>query len=83
MTRQMSISTNQVSSVMLRSKKLEIWEKKCGECERADKNQTGCHEIEHYMSKDRAMPEGDNPSFWDEFIKFTLIHIPKQVPKYK
>jgi hypothetical protein len=20
----------------------------------------------------RAMPEGDNPSFWDEFIKFTF-----------
>jgi hypothetical protein len=24
-------------------------------------------EIEPNPSKDRAMPEGDNPSFWDEF----------------
>jgi hypothetical protein len=26
-----------------------------------------CHEIEPNPSKDRAMHEGDNPSFWDEF----------------
>jgi hypothetical protein len=26
-------------------------------------NQTECHEIEPNSSKDRAMPEGDNPSF--------------------
>jgi hypothetical protein len=37
------------------------------ECERADKTQLECHEIEPNLSKDRAMHEGDNPSF----IKFT------------
>jgi hypothetical protein len=42
---QMHISTNHVSSVMLRSKKLEI-KKKSENWERADKNQTECHEIE-------------------------------------
>jgi hypothetical protein len=47
---------------MLRSKKLEI-QKKCKNCERADKNQKECNEIEPNPSKDRAMPEGDNPSF--------------------
>jgi hypothetical protein len=29
----------------------------------SDENQTECHEIEPNLSKDRAMPEGDNPSF--------------------
>jgi hypothetical protein len=38
-----------------------------------DENQTDCHEIEPNPSKDRAMPEGDNPSFWDEFTKFTFF----------
>jgi hypothetical protein len=45
--------------------------------------------IEPTPSKDRAMHEGDNLSFWDEFIKFTFfidsciyIRIFKQVPKY-
>jgi hypothetical protein len=33
------------------------------ETERADKNQIGCHEIKPNPSKDRAMHEGDNPSF--------------------
>jgi hypothetical protein len=37
------------------------------------KNQTLCHEIEPDPSKDRAMYEGDNPSFCDEFIKFTFF----------
>jgi hypothetical protein len=32
-----------------------------------------CHEIEPNPSKDRAMHEGDNPSFLDEFIKFTFF----------
>jgi hypothetical protein len=27
-----------------------------------------CHEVEPNPSKDRAMHEGDNPSFCDEFI---------------
>jgi hypothetical protein len=73
---QMRISTTQVSIVMLRSKKLEtrkkknVWKLK----EPSDENQTECHEIEPNPS-DRAMHEGDNPSFWDEFTKFILIHI--------
>jgi hypothetical protein len=37
--------------------------KKCENYERADKNQTKCHEIEPNPSKDRAMHEGQNPSF--------------------
>jgi hypothetical protein len=48
-----------------------------------------CHEIEPNPLKDRAMPEGDNPSFCDEFVKFTFfldssihIRILKQVSKY-
>jgi hypothetical protein len=48
---------------MLRSKKLEI-RKKCENCEEpSDENQTKCHEIEPNLLKDKAMPEGDNPSF--------------------
>jgi hypothetical protein len=57
---QMRISTTQVSSVMLRSKKLEIRKKIK---ERSDKNETECHETEPIPSKDRAMHEGDNPLF--------------------
>jgi hypothetical protein len=38
-----------------------------------DENQTECHEIEPNSSKDRAMPEEDNPSFLDEFTKFTFF----------
>jgi hypothetical protein len=41
--------------------------------EPSEENQTECHEIEPNPSKDRAMPEGDNPSFPDEFTKFTLF----------
>jgi hypothetical protein len=37
----------------------------------ADKTQ--CHEIEPNPSKDRAMHEGDNPSFRDEFIKCPFV----------
>jgi hypothetical protein len=54
---QMRISTTQVSSVK----------------EPSDENQTECHEIEPNQSKDRAMPEGDNPSFCDEFTKFSFF----------
>jgi hypothetical protein len=57
--RQMRISTTQVSSMILRSKNLEIRKKKCEK----NKNQTGCNEIESNPSKDRAMQEEDNPSF--------------------
>jgi hypothetical protein len=59
---QIHISITQVSSVMLRSKKLEIRKKKKRKLkEPSDENQTECHEIEPNPSKD--MPEGDNPSF--------------------
>ena len=34
-----------------------------------------CHEIEPNLSKDRAMHEGDNPSFLDKFMKFTNITV--------
>jgi hypothetical protein len=69
---QMRNATTQVSSVMPRSKKLEI-RKKCETVkEPSDETQRECHEIEPNPSKDRAMHEGDNPSFWDEFIKFTF-----------
>jgi hypothetical protein len=47
---------------MLRSKKLEIRGKKTLK-EPLDENQTECHEIKPNPSKDRAMPEGDNPLF--------------------
>jgi hypothetical protein len=43
-------------------KKLEI-QKKCENCETADKNQIGSHETEPNPSKDRAMHKGNNPSF--------------------
>jgi hypothetical protein len=69
----MLISTNQVSLVMLRSKKLEPptkKKKKSENCERA----IGWKPKQSVISpsEDRAMPEGDNPSFWDEFIKFSF-----------
>jgi hypothetical protein len=32
-----------------------------------------CHEIEPNPSKDRAMHEGDNPSFWDKFKKCSFL----------
>jgi hypothetical protein len=37
------------------------------------KKEIMCHEIEPNPSKDRAMHEGDNPSFCFEFIKFTFF----------
>jgi hypothetical protein len=46
---------------MLRPKRFEI-RKKWENCERAEK--TKCHEIEPNPSKDRAMHEADNPSFF-------------------
>ena len=39
------------------------------------KYQILCHEIEPNPSKDRSMHEGDNPSFLNEFMKFTLYLI--------
>jgi hypothetical protein len=58
----MRISTNKVSSVMLRPKKFEIRKKNWESFERAGKK-TKCQEIEPNLSKDRAMLYGDNPSF--------------------
>jgi hypothetical protein len=67
---QMRISTTQVSSKMLRSKKVGNPIK--GETERAVWWKPECQEIEPNPSKDRAIPKGDYPSFWDELIKFTF-----------
>jgi hypothetical protein len=74
----MRISTNQVSSVMHRPKKLER-----GGTERADKNQIESHETEPNPSKDRAMHEGDNPLFKIYLFLDSSIHIRifQQVPK--
>jgi hypothetical protein len=59
----MRISTTfKISSVMLMPKKLEI-RKKNLKTKRADKNQNEINKIEPNPSKDRAMHEGDNPSF--------------------
>ena len=60
---QLHISSNQVSSVVLRPKKLEIQKRNCKNCTRAEKTKILCREIEPNPSKDRAMHEGDNPSF--------------------
>jgi hypothetical protein len=70
---QMRISTNQVFPVMPRSQKFEIKKKKKLKPWKADRNRTEYNEIEPNPSKDRAMHEGDNSSFWDEFMKFTLF----------
>jgi hypothetical protein len=52
--------------------------------EPSDENQTECHEIEPNPSKDRAMREGDNPSFLDEFFLDSSIYVRilKQVLRY-
>ena len=70
---QMHISTIQVSSVMLRPKKLEIRKKNCENSKEPGKTKAKYSEIEPNLSKDRAMHVGDNPSVWDEFIKFTFF----------
>jgi hypothetical protein len=49
---QMRISTNQVSSVMLRWKKLSIRKKR----ERADKKNPSIIKLSQIRQKDRAMP---------------------------
>jgi hypothetical protein len=58
---QIRISTYQVSSVVSRLKKLEI--RKIVKTVKEPKKQMLHHEIEPNPSKDRAMHEGDNPSF--------------------
>jgi hypothetical protein len=65
----MRISTIQVSSVMLRSKKLEIRKQMWKLKDPSDENQTECHEIEPNSSKDRAMPEEDNPKYRCNFAE--------------
>jgi hypothetical protein len=58
--------------------------------ELSGENQTECQEIDPNPSKDKAMPEGDNPSFWDAFTKSDFfffdssiyIRTLKQVRKY-
>jgi hypothetical protein len=58
----MRILTNQVSSMVVRPKKLEI--RKIVKTEKKSrKKQMLCHEIEPNLSNDKAMHEGDNPSF--------------------
>jgi hypothetical protein len=52
--------------VVLRLKKSWKSEEKNWKLYKSRKNQILCHEIEPNQSKDRAMHEGDNPSFWDE-----------------
>jgi hypothetical protein len=42
---------------------------------KSPKNQILCHEIEPNPSTERAMHEGDNLSFLDEFMKFTFYLI--------
>jgi hypothetical protein len=37
------------------------------------KTKTGSHKIEPNPSNDRAMHEGDNPLYLDEFLKFTFF----------
>jgi hypothetical protein len=69
---QMRISTNRVSSAVLRPKKLEIRKEIENSIRVWKKRQILCHEIEPNPLKDRAMHEGNNPSFWDESIKFTF-----------
>ena len=69
---QMRISTNQVSSVVLGSKKVGS-PKKNVKSVKSGKNEILCHEIEQNPSKDRAMHEGNNPSFGGEFRKFSFF----------
>jgi hypothetical protein len=77
---QMRISTTQVFSVMLRSKKLEIREKNV-KTERAvglKPNRVPWNWKQNMKPnplKDRAMHEGDNPLFWDEFTKSISIYL--------
>jgi virulence-associated protein VagC len=59
---------------MLMSKKLEIRKKKMKSVKEPIKSkQSALKLIEPNPSKDTAMHEGDNPSFCNESIKFTLF----------
>jgi hypothetical protein len=83
---QMHISTTLVYVVVLRPKKFEIQKK--WENFKSRKKML-YHEIEPKSCKVTAMQDGDNPLFWNEFIKFTVflysfVHVCifKQVPTY-
>jgi hypothetical protein len=65
----MRISTNQVSSVVLRPKKLEI-RKIVKTVKKPTKKKILCHEIEPNLSKDRALHEGDNPSYYRSYTVY-------------
>jgi hypothetical protein len=57
----------------MRPKEFEI-RKKLWKLYKSWKNQMLCHEIEPNPPKDRAMHEGDNPSFWHkEKIEFLSV----------
>jgi uncharacterized OB-fold protein len=63
LTQEMLISTNQVSSMVFRPKKLEIRKRKCENCEKSPfPPKNPCHEIESNPSKDRIVHEGNIPS---------------------
>jgi hypothetical protein len=62
---------------MLRSKKLEIRKKKVKSLKDSIKNKTENRKIESKPSKVRTKHEGGNPSFLDEFIKFTFSFLSK------
>jgi hypothetical protein len=85
---QMRILTTQVSSVMLRSKKLEIRKTMRKLKEQSNENQKECHEIEPNTSKDTAMPQEiilrfemklQSLLFLDSSIHIRIL---KQVPQY-
>jgi hypothetical protein len=66
---QMHNSTNHVSQVEKVGNPKKKWNLK----EPSDEIQTEYNEIEPNPSKDRAMPEGENLSSWNEFTKFPFF----------
>ena len=81
---QMRISTNEVSSVVLEPKKLEVEKKTREKCKEPKKKN---HTVPWNWAKSvegKSYAWGRYPSFLDEFMKFTFIHIRiyKQIPKY-
>ena len=85
---QMRISTNEVSSVVLGPKKLEVEKKSVKNVKSRKKN----HTVPWNWAKsveEKSYAWGRYPSFLDEFMKFTFllvsfihIRIFKQIPKY-
>jgi hypothetical protein len=60
---QMRISIIYISSVMLRPKKIEIRNVMTVKIPKKKKTKIECREMEPNPLKDRAIHEGDNPSF--------------------